>query len=275
MSLQDFINKYLGVPCGNTKENFGQCVGLISLWMDNLGIPHEWGNAKDLLSNADTTKFDVIRNDPNNTNQFPLPGDIMVWDKSWGGGYGHTGVISSANGTSFDCFEQNNPGAPKINHHANYGGVLGWLHPKTSSVPMSKMTQAEEDAMRNRRDELFNENQDLKKTIITLNGKIEQQALAIAQDARDDHDLGLANLALETRINTFIEQLGLPQGTADQIALDKIKGLLKPIDEQVKPLQKYAEGLTKELPSLEKKRTSKKDKNLILRVGDFLKKLWQ
>ncbi len=132
LTLQDFITKYTNIPnVGDTDINKGQCVGLIEVWTDNLGLPHTWGNAKDLLANADTTKFQVIKNDPNNTNQFPVPGDVMTWDSTWGNGNGHTGVIVTANGNNFDCFEQNNPTGhtPIINHHNNYSGVLGWLHP--------------------------------------------------------------------------------------------------------------------------------------------------
>jgi hypothetical protein len=131
--LQQFINTYTGILCGDTPENKGECVGLSELWMDDLGLntPHEYGNARDLLANANTNNFDIIYNTPTG---FPLPGDIMVWGTSWGGGYGHTGVIVTADINQFTCFEQNNPTghAPQINGHTNYNGVLGWLHPKVA-----------------------------------------------------------------------------------------------------------------------------------------------
>jgi len=108
MTYSEFKSKYLGVRCGNTDQNMGECVGLISLWMDNLHIPHEWGNAKDLLANANTQYVDVIYNDPKDLNQHPVQGDIMVWDKTWGNGFGHTGVVEEATGKDFITFEQNN-----------------------------------------------------------------------------------------------------------------------------------------------------------------------
>jgi hypothetical protein len=135
--LFDFINKYTGEPgVGNTDLNKGQCVGLVSVWMDVLGIAHEWGNAKDLLANADSSKFDIIFNDPKDLNQFPLPGAILVWDDTWGNGDGHTGVVVKADGSSVDAFEQNNPAghAPETVHHNSYAGVLGWLQPKQVSA---------------------------------------------------------------------------------------------------------------------------------------------
>jgi hypothetical protein len=133
-SLDAFIAQYFNKPdVGDTDGNKGQCVGLIECWIDALGLPHIWGNAKDLLTAADTTKFDVIHNDPKNLNQFPAPGDIMVWDATWGAGNGHTGVIVIADGHSFACFEQNFPTGhkPQIHTHDDYKGVLGWLRPKT------------------------------------------------------------------------------------------------------------------------------------------------
>lgn len=132
MTLNEFINKYNGVKCGDTPENFSQCVGLVELWGDNLGKEHIWGNAKDLLNNADRTSYDVIYNSPFNS---PQAGDILVFNSSWGGGYGHTGVVVNASIWSFDLFEQNNPigEAPHVLHHStmDYFSVLGWLHPKT------------------------------------------------------------------------------------------------------------------------------------------------
>ncbi|SRR5258706_12088506 len=130
MDLLGFIQKYYRVPkVGDNPQNIGQCVGLIEVFTDSLNLPHTYGNAKDLLANADPNAFDVIHNLPTN---FPVAGDIMVWGSQWGGGYGHTGVIVCANVNNFACFEQNNPtgSSPLINNHPNYSGVLGWLHPK-------------------------------------------------------------------------------------------------------------------------------------------------
>lgn len=135
MTYQEYKSKYLGVKCGNTPQNMGECVGLVSLWMDNLNIPHEWGNAKDLLANANTQFVDVIYNDPKNLNQYPTQGDIMVFNATWGNGMGHTGIVDEATGKDFILFEQNNPAGnpPELIGHKSYSGVLGWLHPK--SIP--------------------------------------------------------------------------------------------------------------------------------------------
>ena len=130
--LQRFISLYTGAPnVGDTAVNAGECVGLIEVWTDALGLPHTWGNAKDLLADANQLFFDVIYNTPTN---YPVAGDVIVWDETWGNGLGHTGIIVQANVNNCDGFEQNNPPghAPQIVHHASYAGVKGWLHPKLS-----------------------------------------------------------------------------------------------------------------------------------------------
>src|SRR5664279_2756913 len=61
---------------GDTTANKGQCVGLVEKWADLLKLPHIWGNAADLLSNADKSAYGRITNTPTN---YPSPGDIVVW----------------------------------------------------------------------------------------------------------------------------------------------------------------------------------------------------
>lgn len=132
-TLIDFLNKYFGQPnVGNTSENRGQCVGLIELWLNILGLSQIWGNAKDLIKNASSDRFTITYNNFDDYNQFPKPGDILVFGPSFGGGYGHCGVVLRANGYSFSLFDQNNPvGArPTITNYHNYAGVLGWISPK-------------------------------------------------------------------------------------------------------------------------------------------------
>lgn len=127
MTLQAFIDKYTGVAgVGNTPENRGECVGLVMVWTASQGLPHTWGHAKDLLANADRKAFLVI---PNSETNHPLPGDVLCWNGRWGGGYGHTGVVVSADASTFTTFEQNNPkgSAPRLVKHANYSNVQGWM----------------------------------------------------------------------------------------------------------------------------------------------------
>lgn len=133
MTLNQFITQYTGkAGVGDTPENKGQCVGLIEVWLDNLGLntPHLYGNAKALLQNADPSKFDIIPNSPTNV---PQAGDVIVWGASWGNGYGHTGIFCSGDVNSFSCFQQNDPtGSTPHAKTYSYTGVIGWLHPKAA-----------------------------------------------------------------------------------------------------------------------------------------------
>jgi len=126
IDLATFISQYLGkANTGDTPQNAGQCVGLVEAWLDANKAPHVWGNAVDLLANADPKFYKRVSNIPTN---FPPPGAIVCWRGTWGGGYGHTAIVVAANVNLLVVFEQNNPigGAPVVATH-NYSGVQGWL----------------------------------------------------------------------------------------------------------------------------------------------------
>lgn len=135
-TLDEFINTNTGkADVGNTQDNRGQCVGLDSVWMDNLGIPHEWGNAIDLLKNADPNYFDVVYNKLGDTSQFPPDGAIVVLGKPYGlvNGvyYGHTGLSINSDGNTLRLFEQNDPeGSTPHMKEYGYEACIGWLIPK-------------------------------------------------------------------------------------------------------------------------------------------------
>jgi hypothetical protein len=125
-SLSNFMWLFLGgTGVGNTRENEGQCTGLVGAWLDANGKPHVWGDAKDLLSNAPSPAYNVIKNTPAN---FPEPGNVVIWGPSWGGGHGHCAIAIAANSRRMAAFEQNDPvgqGCLVATH--DYAGVLGWL----------------------------------------------------------------------------------------------------------------------------------------------------
>lgn len=127
MDFQTFLKKYNGQKnVGNTPENKGECVGLVSVYQDSLNVPHEWGNAKDLLVNADKDFFTVI---PNTALAVPDQGDIVVWSGSYNNGLGHTGIATgSGDIATFECFEQNDPLGSNCHLKLyDYNFVDGWL----------------------------------------------------------------------------------------------------------------------------------------------------
>ncbi|MHB9161535.1 MAG: CHAP domain-containing protein [Nitrosotalea sp.] len=212
LSLSDFIAQYTGkTGQGNTTENMGQCTGLVSLWQDNLGVAHEYGNAKDFLTNADTSKFDVIQNTPDN---FPLSSDIIVWGDTWGGGFGHVAIVTQADKNSFISFEQNDSTSTDINgacekiSHPDYSGVLGWLHFKDPSVPMATISQADLDKLRADRDSNYNNWQAALQSLTTKDSTIEGMNSALT--AKN------ASIAtLNGQIGTLNSQLQSAQQSAD------------------------------------------------------------
>lgn len=85
--------------------------------------------AKDIWNNYDTGAFTRIAR----SNQ-PQQGDVVVWDSSWGGGYGHVGIVAGVNpdGTLKVLNANATSAGPQGNTvMSNYGmgGVLGFLRP--------------------------------------------------------------------------------------------------------------------------------------------------
>lgn len=110
----------------------GECVAAVQSYTNvELGIggcpAFPVGAAKDMFgTRADA--FEWIRNTPEGV---PPRGAIIVWNGRVGGGYGHTGVIVSANVNTFDCYQQNDPykSGMQIKRY-NYSNVIGWAIPK-------------------------------------------------------------------------------------------------------------------------------------------------
>ena len=132
-TLIAFLARYLGaLGTGTTPENTGQCVGLVERWLAALGVGPIWGDAKDLLANADPRWYTVERNAPDN---YPPPGAVVCWNASWGAGHGHTAVVLAATRLHMAVFEQNDPtGALPLAATHGYAGVQGWLTVKAPKV---------------------------------------------------------------------------------------------------------------------------------------------
>ncbi len=191
LSLTDFINTHNGIPnVGVNPEDRGQCTGLVIVWLNNLGLDIIYGNAKDLLANASSATYDIISRDPSN---FPLSGDVFVCGSSWGGGFGHTGIITQADTNSWTAFEQNNPigHAPQILTHNNYNGMLGWFRPKNTPTPVptppstntpNTITKDEYNAVLSLRDHIKTSTDENNQPFTTMEGyanTLDQDAYAV------------------------------------------------------------------------------------------------
>lgn len=135
MMLNQFIRQFDGRKgVGDTPQNDGECVGLVSVWLDCLKAPHIWGNACDLPANADRSAYSVI---PNTPDYVPAPGDIGCFPAGWGGSpVGHTFIV--APGTDVNrlvVFEQNDyvgggDGSCRLYAFAGYPLGTTFIHPK-------------------------------------------------------------------------------------------------------------------------------------------------
>lgn len=141
MNFDQFISKYDGKYTKDFDGNGIQCVDLIKAYVSEvLGItPGSWGNAKDYLNSWD--KYSALKNNftkkvYSSSNKFvPQKGDIIVFDKSFGGGFGHIAIaMSGCTSSKLVSFDQNT--SPKYCHkvtRTSYKGFSGVLRPKNQS----------------------------------------------------------------------------------------------------------------------------------------------
>src|ERR1035437_10642048 len=88
--LLAFIAQYLGkVGTGTTAQNKGQCVGLVEAWLAVLGKGPIWGNAIDILANADKNVYTMVRNAPDN---YPPAGGMVTDRKSTRLNFSHANI---------------------------------------------------------------------------------------------------------------------------------------------------------------------------------------
>lgn len=136
-SINDFVNVNTGKSLDYDGAYGAQCVDLIQFWAQDLGTPQFTGNAIDLVNQTHDGAYTWTPNGPDN---FPAPGDIVVWaanDAAIGTGeFGHVDICVNANAQNLTTFDQNWSTVPAhLVHHNNYTGVVGWLHPAILDTP--------------------------------------------------------------------------------------------------------------------------------------------
>jgi len=124
MTVSEFVNKWNGKKIDFDKVYGAQCVDVCKQWESENGWKITHGNANATRYNADGVNYTYIFNKPWNA---PRVGDIIELAY---GGYGHVGVVISANVWSVQVFEQNAPiGSACHTRSYNYISprVVGWL----------------------------------------------------------------------------------------------------------------------------------------------------
>lgn len=145
MTLSSFITKWNGKKADWDGQYGGQCVDLFRFYIDEiLGLTQPRGvvGAADFWANYTTDP--ILKNNftqIKNTADFkPLAGDVMVWNKRAGGGFGHIAIVSDDKATldTFNSFDQNwvKVSVCEIVKHT-YANVYGVLRPlKSIQEPM-------------------------------------------------------------------------------------------------------------------------------------------
>ena len=228
---------------GNTPENKGECVGLAFAWILNLGQSHFYGHAKDLYANAPSSEYTKIKNSPD---VYPIAGDIPVWDKSVGGGFGHIAVVIGSNKAddSFTVIEQNNPlNAPcRVHTYTNWKGVIGWLRPKNLPTDTTEALEAKIEELRVQREEY-------RKEISILQDNIKKCAEAKEKFALDAKIASATLIEREDQHKKKIEEF-------NQIIHSKTKAV-EELEYELSGLSQAFSKLKNELESLKAEKQAK------------------
>ena len=141
MKVEEFFAKYNGKGIDFDNYYGFQCVDLYRQYCKEcLEYPQSpgVGGAYEIWDTYLKDYFERISNTPDGV---PELGDIVIWSKNAGGGYGHVGVFNSGNLDSFVSFDQNWPvGSLCHFQNHNYTNVLGWLRPKVVQLPTPVIT---------------------------------------------------------------------------------------------------------------------------------------
>lgn len=142
MNLDQFITKYLGKKVDFDSYAAGQCVDLYRQYVqDVLGFPQSPSvrGAADIWETYLRDYFERITNTPKG---LPQKGDIVIWNKEAGGGYGHVAIFLEGTVNQFISLDQNWPTLSEVTKTKHsYQNVLGWLRVKQTQSQEENMSQ--------------------------------------------------------------------------------------------------------------------------------------
>lgn len=181
MTVDEFVNKYNGKKIDFDNFYGGQCVDLYRQYVAEVfGFPQSpgVGGATEIWDTASPQYYDFIKNTPDG---IPTKGDIVIWNRRVGGGFGHVAVFLEGNTDQFVSFDQNWRAlnvCERTTH--NYTNVIGWLHPKGDDMPSDELKELKE-----------------KLAWYEKEYPLEQQRVADARKERDDALAQVENLKNE------------------------------------------------------------------------------
>ena len=135
MTFDEFIKKNLGKGLDYDGVWSGQCVDLYRFYVrDVLGFEQSVpvGGAADIWHTAQEKYYNFIKN---TALAVPQKGDIVIWNRNVGGGFGHVAIFIKGDVNSFTSLDQNWPTLNKVTKTwHNYNNVIGWLRPKGKNM---------------------------------------------------------------------------------------------------------------------------------------------
>jgi len=252
MTINQFIDKWLGKKADYDGYYGGQCVDLYRFYVKEvLGLKQSpgVGGAAEIWDSADPDDYDFIDNSPT---AVPKNGDIVIWNRRAGGGFGHVDIFLNGDVNSFIGLDQNWPTLDKVTKTTHsYTNIIGWLRPKKNIMTDCLLPATEENkklferivANSTKYDEFFKNGY---KTIDDVRTKI-----SIFEQQLKGRDLTLSNLNQilsdkDGRISVLTEQIS----TKDSLLLEKttrLNSLLeqsKKIPEMVTQIEHLTEQKT-------------------------------
>ena len=131
MTITDFFNKYNYKPIDWDHALGYQCMDLYHQYVNDVlpGYPHPAAKGAAWLIGALPASHYTWY--ANTITAVPKQGDILLWNTSAGGGYGHVAIYNTGNVLSFTSFDQNWPvgSYAHFQSHNYFGGLQGWYRP--------------------------------------------------------------------------------------------------------------------------------------------------
>ena len=277
MKVQEFFDKYNGKEIDYDGFYGNQCMDLAEQYnKEVIGAPRLTGDAYQVWENYPIDFYERILNTPEGV---PQEGDLIIWNKNVGGGFGHIAISTGneADATSmFESFDQNWPiGSLCHFQRHDYKNVVGWLHPKSNQQSIIDELRTQRDANWNMYSDELKKNNDLAKQLQDEQTKSQNLRDAFDLQSQADANTGAQLLDAQherddykNRLFSIKDALSSPSiELADLLGV--IDNLRKPTDQAVKEVVPVLE---EQFNNLQKSRVKSWKEAIVLAFNLFLSK---
>lgn len=261
MTVTEFFDKYNGKAIDFDKYYGAQCMDVWQQFnkevMSGPHIPSPAAADVWALNNYPTNLYDKVANTPDGV---PQKGDVVIWNKKSGGGYGHIAIFNEGDASRFTSMDQNWPSGSICHFQEHtYTNVYGWLRPR--NLPQVENPQAIIDELRTARDH----NWELYQGQVAETGMVKERVAEleseVSQLRTDKEQLTKDVNSCETQVGQYLDQLAKitdeDKSTSEQL-LDAQKAL-QPFKDELQAIRK-ALGIFEEssiLDAIKELKTSK------------------